>query len=203
MADGGSADDSPKGGTDAHRFVVLAVLFEAGLAPLALLLGGALGQPPLATFAWSARDALLGAAATLPMLGLLAVVVRWPVGPLRPIKRFFDEHVRPLLESRPWHDYALVSLAAGVGEELLFRGVIQGSLSRTLGPGAGLLLASLVFGTLHPITPAYIVLAAGLGAYLGGVWLLTGNLLSAIVAHGLYDFFALLLLFRRGPKPEP
>jgi uncharacterized protein len=179
--------------------VVFAVLFEGGLAPLALLLGWLLNQPPLSGFAWDARDAALGALATLPMLGLLWVGLCWPVGPLRRIERFFEEEVRPLLGSRPWPDLALISLAAGVGEEMLFRGALQGALTRWLGPGLALAATSALFGLLHPITPAYTVIAALMGAYLGGVWLLNGNLLAVMVAHALYDFLALLILLRVRP----
>ena len=81
---------------------------------------------------------------------------------------------------------------------MLFRGLIQGALGRWLGPGPGLALASLCFVLLHPITPAYVVIASLMGAYLGGVWLASGNLLVVIVAHALYDFVALLILLR-GP----
>jgi membrane protease YdiL (CAAX protease family) len=136
------------------------------------------------------------------MLVLLAIVMRWPVGPLARIKQFFDREVRPLLQSRPWHDLALVSLAAGVGEEMLFRGTIQGVLGQEFGMWAGLVGASLIFGALHPITPAYTVIAALLGAWLGAVWLVTGNLLTAMVAHSLYDFAALLALLRLGPLTD-
>jgi len=184
-------------------FVVLAVLFEGSLAPLALALGWFLGQPPLASFSWSLRDALYGVLATVPMLCLLGIVARWPVGPLARIKRFLDDEVRPLLQSRPWHDLAIISVAAGVGEEMLFRGVIQGALGRLLGPAPGLVLASLVFGVLHPITPAYTLIAGFLGAYLGAVWLLTGNLLPVMIAHGLYDFVALLVLVRGRSDSSP
>lgn len=200
-----SADDSPLDdeggpfeGMDPGRAVILAALVEGSLAPVALVLGALVRQSPLETFAWSGHDALIGAAATLPMLAMLAVVVRWPVGPLGRIRRFFDTQIRPLLQSRPWHDLALVSLAAGVGEEMMFRGVVQGWLGRSLGDAAGLALTSALFGLLHPITPTYACLAAGLGAYLGALWLLTGNLLSPMIAHGVYDFVALLVLLRGG-----
>ena len=53
-----------------------------------------------------------------------------------------------------------------------------------------------MFGLLHPITRAYAVIAALLGAYLGGLWLAGGNLLTPIVAHALYDFVALVYLLR-------
>lgn len=187
---------------DPGWLVVFAVLFEGGLAPLSLVFGWLLGQSPLASFALSARDAAIGIVATVPMLALLAVVMRWPIGPFARIKRFFDDDVCPLLHTRPWSDFALVSLAAGVGEEMLFRGAIQGALARSLGPGPALIAASLIFGALHPITRTYAVMAALLGAYLGALWMLTGNLLTAIVAHGLYDFVALTVLVLRSARRE-
>ena len=64
-------------------------------------------------------------------------------------------------------------------------------------PWPGLAVASLLFGLLHPITPTYVAIAALLGAYLGAVWLATGNLLTVIVAHALYDFVALVIC----PRP--
>ena len=35
-----------------------------------------------------------------------------------------------------------------------------------------------------------------LGAYLGLVWIASGNLLTVIVAHAVYDFVALIVLTR-------
>ena len=65
----------------------------------------------------------------------------------------------------------------------------------------GLLAAALLFGLLHSITPAYAILAGLVGLYLGGLWLACGNLLTPIVAHGTYDFLALVYLVRvRGGK---
>jgi membrane protease YdiL (CAAX protease family) len=189
---GGTADSEP-GGRGPVPFALF-VLFEAGLAPLALALGWALGQPPLAAFAWDAGAALDGLVAAGPMLVVLAASVRWPVGPLRRIKDFFDRELAPALRGCGWPDLALISVAAGVGEEMLFRGVIQGALARALGPVAGVAGAAALFGLLHPVSTAYVALAAALGAYLGAVWLATGNLLTAIVAHAVYDFIALVVL---------
>jgi membrane protease YdiL (CAAX protease family) len=172
------------------------VLLEAALAPLALVLGWALRQPPLADFAWSEEAVLTGLAATLPMLALLAIGVRRPVGPIRRIRDFFDRELAPILEGCEWPDLALISVAAGVGEEMLFRGVLQGSLARALNPAAAIALASALFGLLHPVSATYVLLAAFLGAYLGFVWLASGNLLTVIVAHAVYDFVALLVLTR-------
>ena len=69
----------------------------------------------------------------------------------------------------------------------------------------GLLAASVLFGLAHPITPAYAVLAAMIGVYLGWLWLaFDKNLLVPITAHALYDFLALIYLVRtRGRRPDP
>jgi membrane protease YdiL (CAAX protease family) len=88
----------------------------------------------------------------------------------------------------------LISLAAGVGEELLFRGLLQAAIADWLHPWAGLGIASLVFGLAHSITRTYAVLATLLGAYLGGLWLACDNLLAPMITHALYDFLALLYL---------
>ena len=147
---------------------------------------------------------MLGGVAALPMLGLFWLARRWPVGPLARIKRFCDEELVPIFQDCTWHDLALLALAAGVGEEMLFRGALQAALSRWLGLWPGLAVTSLLFGLLHPISLAYVVMAGLLGAYLGAVWIATGNLLTIIVAHALYDFLALMALLgdRAGPARD-
>lgn len=177
--------------------VVAAVLFEGGLAPLALALGWLLGRSPLEGFSWSIRDAILGVLAALPMYAMFQLLMRWPIGPLKRIRRFFEDELTPLFGSRPDSDLALISVAAGVGEEMLFRGVLQGVLSLWLGTWEGMVAASVLFGLVHPITATYVLVAGLLGAYLGTVWIFSGNLLVVMIAHALYDFLALRALFRR------
>jgi uncharacterized protein len=45
-------------------------------------------------------------------------------------------------------------------------------------------------------------MAALMGAYLGWLWLLTGNLLTPIIAHAVYDLAALLVLTRLPAIPR-
>jgi membrane protease YdiL (CAAX protease family) len=179
-----------------RQAVLLGVLFEGGLAVLACLLGWLLGRSPLGDrFSFDVLDAGWVVAATVPMfLAFLAVNYL----PLARIRRFFEEVLRPLFRHCSLLELALISLLAGVGEEMLFRGVIQGALADWLGPWWGLVLASVVFGLLHAITATYVVLAFLLGLYLGWVWLANGNLLVVIIAHALYDFCVLVYLLR-GP----
>jgi membrane protease YdiL (CAAX protease family) len=181
------------------QILTLAVLVEGGLIGLATALGWFLDQPALQTFTWDLENAVWGAAAAVPMLLLFLVCVRWPVGPLARLQQVTVKLLRPLFASCSVVELAGIALLAGLGEEMFFRGVLQAALAERLGWWLGLALASLLFGLVHAITPAYAVLATIMGAYLGGVWIAAGNLLAAVVAHALYDFAALLYLVYQPP----
>jgi len=187
-----------------HRqtIILAAVFIEGGLAFLATFLGWLLQLRPVEQIHWTAEGALWGVVATIPMLAGFFALHTWPIGPLRRIRRFGEEVIRPLLAPCTTMDMFGISVLAGVGEELLFRGVLQGGCERWFGsPVAAVLISALGFGLLHAITLSYGFLAALLGAYLSFVWIETDNLLSAIVAHALYDFVALFWLLR-GPGSQ-
>jgi membrane protease YdiL (CAAX protease family) len=192
-------DDQP--GRDV--IIMFAVFFEGGLAPLSLVLGWWLGHPPLAHFAWDVRHALWGVLASIPLVLLFLIMLRWPIGPLRRIASFTMDEFVPMLAGSTWSDIALVALSAGVGEEMLFRGVIQCSLQGWLGIGMGLTAASALFGLLHPISIPYIMVMMVLGLSLGGEFLLTGNLISVIVTHTFFDFALMAYLLKFQYHGEP
>ncbi len=184
--------------------IMFAVFFEGGLAPLSLVLGWVWGHNPLLQFSWNLWDAFRGAVAALPLIGLFLLMLRWPIGPLKRIKSFCEDEFVPLLAGSSWSDMALIAISAGVGEEMLFRGAIQSSLGAWLGNLWGLSLASVLFGMLHPISIPYILVTMGVGFYLGWGYLYTGNLLTAMVTHALYDFalmgYLLKLHYQGGPS---
>ena len=157
-------DDEPPG----HDVIVLfAVFFEGGLAPLSLILGWWLGHAPLLQFAWNLRDALIGAVAAVPPVLAFMGMLRWPIGPFARLKKFCEEEFVPLLANSSWSDITLIAISAGVGEEMLFRGVFQSALTSSTGVVPGLLLASLLFGLLHPISLFYAIVSFSMGMYLG------------------------------------
>jgi hypothetical protein len=110
----------------------------------------------------------------------------------------------PLLAGSSLFEIAGLSALAGLGEEMLFRGVVQPAIAGLFdppwAPWLGLAGASVLFGLAHAVTRAYVILAALVGAYLGGLWLLTENLLVPVVAHALYDFGAILWLLGGRPR---
>jgi|GEM_PF-651431 len=188
-----------------------ALVFEGSLGVLALLLGWTLGFSPLRSLSldagWmhAARGAGWGLLGTLPLLPLLLVLERYPVGPLEPIRRFVEEVIVPLFQDVSPGKLAGISLAAGVGEELLFRGLLQDGLASWIGPPhgvwIGLAVASVLFGLAHCVTWGYAVLAALIGVYFGLLLLAANNLLAPLTAHAVYDFVALVYLTRRTVIP--
>lgn len=179
--------------------VLLAILVEGGLLAAASILGWILDQPPLRFFHWTLWAVLWGVVATLPLLALFFVFLRWPIGPFRRIQRFSEEVIRPLLAPCTWIDLLGISALAGLGEELVFRGVLQEAIARWVNVWVGVLVAGVLFGLVHSITFTYAVLASLMGAYLGWVWLYADhNLLVIVITHALYDFVVLLWLLR-GP----
>jgi membrane protease YdiL (CAAX protease family) len=179
------------------RLATRGALLELSLAALALGLGAIIGTAPTATLRWSATGTFVGLAATLPLLAGFALLSRATMAPLRRVREDLDKLVALVFVDATVLDLACVSIAAGFGEELLFRGLVQEWLTSAAGPVPGLAAASVLFGLAHPISAAYVVIAAAVGAYLGWLWQVTGDLATPIVTHAVYDFVVLWILTRR------
>jgi len=85
-----------------------------------------------------------------------------------------------------------LGLAAGIGEEMLFRGVLQFELASRTGEMLAVGISSLIFGALHAVTPLYAFLATLASFFFGWLYLVTGNLAIPIATHAFYDWAALL-----------
>jgi membrane protease YdiL (CAAX protease family) len=184
--------------TGTMSFAVTAALFEGALVILALCLGWALDRPPLATFHFNASGMSLGLVATLPLLGFFWFCMKSKWRAFVRILHVLDETFIPLFRQCGLIELGVIALLAGLGEEMLFRDIVQGWLADKIGgfygAAVGLGVAAMIFGLLHCITPAYVLLAGGIGLYFGAIWLATGNLFVPIISHALYDFLALLYL---------
>jgi len=84
-----------------------------------------------------------------------------------------------------------LSLAAGVGEELAYRGYAITLLMGALGGLGAAALTSIVFGVMHAYQGALgVVRTAALGGLLAWGFLAAGSLWPAIVAHAAIDVLA-------------
>ncbi len=177
-----------------------ACLLEAGLGIIAVGAGLVFHRPLWQLVLGPISHALWGALVALPMLAVIILIMRLRMDWLEPIHTFMDACIRPLFGTCHWAELFLISLLAGVGEELLFRGVIQDWLASTLNPLAGLVLASLLFGLVHCVNFPYTVLTGLVGLGLGAMFQWSGSLIMPTTAHVTYDFLALLWFVRVEPK---
>ena len=91
----------------------------------------------------------------------------------------------------------MIAVAAGLGEEFLFRWSFQGGLV-TIGwhPLSALVVASLFFGLCHFLSALYALYATLAGLILGWLMQWSGSVWPGVAAHALYDFAAILYLVR-------
>ncbi|MCA9231551.1 MAG: CPBP family intramembrane metalloprotease [Planctomycetales bacterium] len=178
----------------------LAVLFEAGLGFAGVAIAWLADLPVSAMLDVTPTALERGLIATLPMILMLILltVSRW--SPLVEFRRQVEAIVRLLFARNSWLELALVSLAAGLGEELLFRGALQPLLAIWIHPLAAVAVVSLLFGLAHALSPIYFLAATGVGLYLGWLAMAYSDLVAPIVAHGLYDFIALTYVQQRAKR---
>ncbi len=182
-------------GRVAVGYALLAVLATA----LALALRD--GVPWVYARPWLNLGPALGAAASAGMglAAALLIIVTTRLSATR-----FSWAQRLHLDLRPYaHGLALwqVVVIAGcssLGEELLFRGLIQQWL--------GILPASVLFGALHQVPgPArfvWVTWAMVVGILFGAMFEATGSLLGPIVAHALVNAVNLVFLRDYDPLAE-
>ena len=105
----------------------------------------------------------------------------------------------PIFQGFPLWKIITLSLAAGLGEELLFRGFFQQWLMTYMSTEVAILLASLGFGLLHFFSFSYFVLTTVLGVIFGITYVETNSLLLVMSWHAVYD---VLVIWVFSYRPE-
>lgn len=198
--------DSPRESPQRPQIFWIAVVFEGGLGAVALAVGWLCDFSVLGDTTWSTEALLYGLLVTIPpVIGLLAID-RFPIGPLADLNRVVDKLIVPLFRNLNVLQLLVIAALAGIGEELFFRGLLQGGLEHLISGRmesvtaaiCALVVVSALFGVMHAITRMYALLCFLMGIYLGGIWIIDSprNLLAPIIVHGLYDFVALVYLVR-------
>jgi len=133
------------------------------------------------------RDALLS---VLLHFGLIAVIVI-PLGTLLHFIRF--DPAQAHWKSLPFDAISIFLLTAWP-EELLFRGLLQNSLSRNFSnETAGWFTASVIFGLAHITNNGvfpnwrYALLATIAGIFYGRTWRKTNSIFTSAIVHALVD----------------
>jgi len=174
---------------------VTALVFQGGIGVVGLLAIFILGIPVGLSGDGILPSVLYGVLGALCTYGALLLLTQIPG--LFPNN--LDRQMRGLhrfASGYSWFVLFLLSVFAGVGEELLFRGALQGWLTAHTNTTTAVLAASVLFGLVHYASFTYFVVAAGLGLVLGLAYAITDSILLVMVWHSVYDMVALFCLLR-------
>lgn len=93
------------------------------------------------------------------------------------------------LGDRPLRVYGLLILPIALGEEIVWRGSVQGALERRLGAVGAVLVAAVLYAVVHaPVgVPSLCLIALACGLGWGMLRALTGGLVASFLAHVVWD----------------
>ena len=183
---------------NSDNFFKTACYFESSLILVAIFLGWFAEINPFEFILFNEKVLINGVMGTLPLCIIFLALNQISAESLQKIRQVLQDTLGPSLARHHWTDLFVLAAIAGISEEILFRGVIQPWLENSWGLMAGLLISSLIFGLIHAVTFLYFIMATAVSIYLG-LYLdydNTRNLLTPIIIHGLYDFFAFVVIVR-------
>ena len=178
------------------RNFAMAMLFESGLGFVGLALAWGFNISLQSRLQVTSPAVIRGLVACLPMLLLLVVVssISWP--PLIRLRNQVETIVRELLGGSSWVEIAAICFAAGLGEELLFRGALQPLVAQFTNATVAIAAVGVIFGLAHSLSIAYFIIATLIGCYFGWLMEAYDDLVAPVVAHAVYDFVAIVFIRR-------
>ena len=198
--------DSEFSQPEQYHTVFTAVVFEGGLAVLAIVIGYFCNFSPTKTLSWSFQDVILGFAATIPVLMMFVFLDRAKSLPFLRIQQLVRTFTYTFFRKCSTAQIFLICVLAGIGEELFFRGLMQDGIVHGIGGTVGLIcgivISSLFFGAAHLITPTYGIIAFFMSLYFAALFLWSGNILVPIITHALYDYCVIRFLLLRFQKTQ-
>jgi membrane protease YdiL (CAAX protease family) len=182
----------------------MAVVVEGGLGLLAVAVAW-LFAVPLREQLPSTYEELRDSVARGVLAGaIMLILFFWVAFSSLPALQRLREHVEwivaEIFPNASLAQFALVAALAGVGEELLFRGVLQTLVSWLVGPVAALVVGGLVFGIFHALSKLYFIFATLIGLALGWMVFRYHDLLAPMLAHAIYDFVAISYVAHRNAR---
>ncbi len=159
----------------------------------------ALGRDPFTMPSWvglEGGERLAWSVVLGGMLGALTILLTRVVARRAPAVRALHEALRPAVRGADGITIGCMALASGVGEELLFRGLLV--------PIFGVMLSAVAFGLLHQVRgPARWVWASwacAMGILFGLLFAITGSLVGPIVSHIAINFANLRFIRDNDPR---
>ena len=186
-----------------RRSVFTGVVFAyVGVGAFALAAAWALGVNPVETTAWLGTS---GVAAATMSAGFGAMIAVATIAATRVLlrraawARTLHADLRPVVRDESDGTLVFMALASGIGEELLFRGLLV--------PLAGVFVSAALFGIVHQVRgPArwgWMAWATLMGLLFALLFRFTGSLVGPLVAHVAINAANLRVLRDIDPAPRP
>ncbi len=190
-----------------------AAAFYFVLGGAGYLFGGVLGGLDL--LVWHNRfgtDTGIDAAAGI-VTGLVVVVASSLLERFAEWARKLSAAFSDLLGELTLSEVFVLAVSSSIGEELFFRGFVQQIFAVKVFDGVAggdyiaLAVASVIFGLVH-IGPEprtflpWTIMALVMGFVLGGLYMVTGNVLAPVLAHFTINFLNLYLISQNAAKSD-
>lgn len=149
------------------------------------------GRSAQALVAWDLASIAYGAG-----LALFLIAAVWSL--LRLLPRLSDQLVgeqAKLIEilggKLSWPMILLLAMGAGISEEFFFRAGLQTALADRVDPLLAIGLASVGFAVIHISKPLVTTMIFMISLVLGFAYYLSGDLVTVVLGHFIYDIWAL------------
>lgn len=117
---------------------------------------------------------------------------------VEPARQMVEEMFRTLVSANGLPELLfvllVVSITPAIVEELLFRGLVQGSLQRRLKPIRAAIWTGVIFGLFH-FNPFALVPLAALGCFFGFIRMRSKSIVIAMTVHFLNNTLAVVVTF--------
>lgn len=135
----------------------------------------------------------VGTAIALMLISAPLVLFSFEINKLIPLPQYFHdleastaEATKGLLQMKSLGELlanlTIIAILPAIGEELVFRGVLQKQLMRRMQPWIAILVASIIFSLVHGQMEGFLPRLL-LGAMLGWLYWQSGNIWINIIAH--------------------
>ncbi|MCC6933449.1 MAG: CPBP family intramembrane metalloprotease [Deltaproteobacteria bacterium] len=171
---------------------LVTIVVEGGLALAAYTYAHFRGLTWQWAITW--QNLLLAIALTLPLVALNMILLWKKLNEFyfyQHTHEFIKTIVKPFCDALSYKDVVFVSICAGIGEELLFRGVLL--------PEVGIFFSSFLFSFGHFGSKAFYykfmaILYFFIGLYFAWIYQKTESMFLIISIHSMYDFIAIAYL---------
>jgi membrane protease YdiL (CAAX protease family) len=162
--------------------------------PMAIILIGGYSPVPLILMKRPGRRELLIAICVTLGTAVVLSYIKAAGHAIFPVPGFMIASHTKMVAVHSWHDFFLklflLGVLAPICEEIFFRGILQSSLTRRIGPWRAIVVTAVLFALIHS-TSFYPHLLLTLGFLFSWLYYVTGTIRVPIICHVISNCWVL------------